>query len=183
MSSRVSLVVSWRPGGVPRHDAREAARRWAVSNGARLLSGGSVRMFGCSSAVFLHNCVIYVRLWQENTENIHTNNNGDSDNSSGTMSKVQGGMKCVKYLLFVFNFIFWVSLGILIGWSFFFLYNCNIWEHSVFTSFALLCLSRAPMFRWSQMVAIAVFLQTVFCRSPVLTFSSLQILYVCCIYL
>lgn len=25
------------------------------------------------------------------------------------MSKVQGGMKCVKYLLFVFNFIFWVS--------------------------------------------------------------------------
>lgn len=25
------------------------------------------------------------------------------------MSKVQGGMKCVKYLLFFFNFIFWVS--------------------------------------------------------------------------
>lgn len=25
------------------------------------------------------------------------------------MSKVEGGMKCVKYLLFVFNFIFWVS--------------------------------------------------------------------------
>uniref|UniRef100_A0A8C2HJ18 Tetraspanin 2a n=1 Tax=Cyprinus carpio TaxID=7962 RepID=A0A8C2HJ18_CYPCA len=25
------------------------------------------------------------------------------------MSKVQGGMKCVKYLLFVFNFIFWLS--------------------------------------------------------------------------
>ncbi len=28
------------------------------------------------------------------------------------MSKVQGGMKCVKYLLFVFNFIFWVSAGL-----------------------------------------------------------------------
>ncbi|XP_016092074.1 tetraspanin-2-like [Sinocyclocheilus grahami] len=26
------------------------------------------------------------------------------------MSKVQGGMKCVKYLLFVFNFIFWPAL-------------------------------------------------------------------------
>ncbi|CAG5978782.1 tetraspanin-2a isoform 1-T2 [Menidia menidia] len=25
------------------------------------------------------------------------------------MSKVQGGMKCVKYLLFAFNFIFWLS--------------------------------------------------------------------------
>ncbi|XP_017553348.1 tetraspanin-2a [Pygocentrus nattereri] len=25
------------------------------------------------------------------------------------MSKVQGGMKCVKYLLFFFNFIFWLS--------------------------------------------------------------------------
>lgn len=25
------------------------------------------------------------------------------------MGKVEGGMKCVKYLLFVFNFIFWVS--------------------------------------------------------------------------
>ncbi|XP_067316436.1 tetraspanin-2a [Pseudorasbora parva] len=25
------------------------------------------------------------------------------------MSNVQGGMKCVKYLLFVFNFIFWLS--------------------------------------------------------------------------
>ncbi|KAI7807337.1 tetraspanin-2a [Triplophysa rosa] len=25
------------------------------------------------------------------------------------MSKLQGGMKCVKYLLFVFNFIFWLS--------------------------------------------------------------------------
>ncbi|XP_037535388.1 tetraspanin-2a [Nematolebias whitei] len=29
------------------------------------------------------------------------------------MSKVQGGMKCVKYLLFVFNFIFWLS-GLLV---------------------------------------------------------------------
>lgn len=29
------------------------------------------------------------------------------------MSKVQGGTKCVKYLLFVFNFIFWVSLSLL----------------------------------------------------------------------
>lgn len=35
---------------------------------------------------------------------------GDTDKSGDTMSKVQGGMKCVKYLLFVFNFIFWVSL-------------------------------------------------------------------------
>ncbi|XP_076870301.1 tetraspanin-2a [Brachyhypopomus gauderio] len=25
------------------------------------------------------------------------------------MSKVQGGMKCIKYLLFVFNFMFWLS--------------------------------------------------------------------------
>lgn len=25
------------------------------------------------------------------------------------MGKVEGGMKCVKYLLFIFNFIFWVS--------------------------------------------------------------------------
>lgn len=25
------------------------------------------------------------------------------------MGKVEGGMKCVKYLLFVFNFMFWVS--------------------------------------------------------------------------
>uniref|UniRef100_A0A3Q3JST4 Tetraspanin n=1 Tax=Monopterus albus TaxID=43700 RepID=A0A3Q3JST4_MONAL len=29
------------------------------------------------------------------------------------MSKVQGGMKCVKYLLFIFNFIFWLS-GLLV---------------------------------------------------------------------
>ncbi|XP_031157945.1 tetraspanin-2a [Sander lucioperca] len=29
------------------------------------------------------------------------------------MSKVQGGMKCVKYLLFMFNFIFWLS-GLLV---------------------------------------------------------------------
>lgn len=29
------------------------------------------------------------------------------------MSKVQGGMKCVKYLLFAFNFIFWLS-GLLV---------------------------------------------------------------------
>uniref|UniRef100_A0A8C6T5F4 Tetraspanin n=1 Tax=Neogobius melanostomus TaxID=47308 RepID=A0A8C6T5F4_9GOBI len=29
------------------------------------------------------------------------------------MSKVQGGMKCVKYLLFFFNFIFWLS-GLLV---------------------------------------------------------------------
>lgn len=29
------------------------------------------------------------------------------------MGKVQGGMKCVKYLLFVFNFIFWLS-GLLV---------------------------------------------------------------------
>ncbi|XP_056293759.1 tetraspanin-2a [Pseudoliparis swirei] len=29
------------------------------------------------------------------------------------MDKVQGGMKCVKYLLFVFNFIFWLS-GLLV---------------------------------------------------------------------
>ncbi|KAK5603493.1 hypothetical protein CRENBAI_006330 [Crenichthys baileyi] len=29
------------------------------------------------------------------------------------MSKVQGGMKCVKYLLFSFNFIFWLS-GLLV---------------------------------------------------------------------
>ncbi|KAL4622460.1 tetraspanin-2 isoform X1 [Arapaima gigas] len=33
------------------------------------------------------------------------------------MSKVQGGMKCVKYLLFVFNFIFWLvgSLVLAVG--------------------------------------------------------------------
>lgn len=30
-------------------------------------------------------------------------------NYTFTMGKVEGGMKCVKYLLFVFNFIFWVS--------------------------------------------------------------------------
>ena len=30
---------------------------------------------------------------------------GDVDDSGGSMSKVHGGMKCVKYLLFVFNFI------------------------------------------------------------------------------
>ncbi|XP_029358743.1 tetraspanin-2a [Echeneis naucrates] len=35
------------------------------------------------------------------------------DTSGGTMSKVQGGMKCVKYLLFVFNFIFWLA-GLLV---------------------------------------------------------------------
>nr|XP_020469382.1 tetraspanin-2-like [Monopterus albus] len=35
------------------------------------------------------------------------------DKSGGTMSKVQGGMKCVKYLLFIFNFIFWLS-GLLV---------------------------------------------------------------------
>ncbi|KAM8914930.1 tetraspanin-2a [Spinachia spinachia] len=29
------------------------------------------------------------------------------------MSKVQGGMRCVKYLLFLFNFIFWLS-GLLV---------------------------------------------------------------------
>uniref|UniRef100_A0A3B4VHJ3 Tetraspanin 2a n=1 Tax=Seriola dumerili TaxID=41447 RepID=A0A3B4VHJ3_SERDU len=29
------------------------------------------------------------------------------------MSKVQGGMKCLKYLLFIFNFIFWLS-GLLV---------------------------------------------------------------------
>ncbi|XP_062400335.1 tetraspanin-2-like [Sardina pilchardus] len=31
------------------------------------------------------------------------------------MSKVQGGMKCVKYLLFVFNFIFWLSGSLVVG--------------------------------------------------------------------
>ncbi|XP_036386550.1 tetraspanin-2-like [Megalops cyprinoides] len=33
------------------------------------------------------------------------------------MSKVQGGMKCVKYLLFIFNFIFWLvgSLVLAVG--------------------------------------------------------------------
>ncbi|XP_041745048.1 CD9 antigen [Coregonus clupeaformis] len=33
------------------------------------------------------------------------------------MSKVQGGMKCVKYILFVFNFIFWLcgSLVLAVG--------------------------------------------------------------------
>ncbi|XP_017264043.1 tetraspanin-2a [Kryptolebias marmoratus] len=31
------------------------------------------------------------------------------------MSKVQGGMKCVKYLLFVFNFIFWLSGLLVLG--------------------------------------------------------------------
>ncbi|KAM6946506.1 tetraspanin-2-like [Lycodopsis pacificus] len=38
---------------------------------------------------------------------------GNIDRSGGIMSKVQGGMKCVKYLLFVFNFIFWLS-GLLV---------------------------------------------------------------------
>ncbi|CAK6967220.1 tetraspanin-2a [Scomber scombrus] len=38
---------------------------------------------------------------------------GDIDKSGVIMSKVQGGMKCVKYLLFVFNFIFWLS-GLLV---------------------------------------------------------------------
>uniref|UniRef100_A0A3Q4ADL3 Tetraspanin n=1 Tax=Mola mola TaxID=94237 RepID=A0A3Q4ADL3_MOLML len=37
------------------------------------------------------------------------------------MSKVQGGMKCVKYLLFVFNFIFWVNIKMLIILPFLFL--------------------------------------------------------------
>lgn len=31
-----------------------------------------------------------------------------------TMGKVEGGMKCVKYLLFVFNFIFWVSNAVVL---------------------------------------------------------------------
>lgn len=31
------------------------------------------------------------------------------------MSKVQGGMKCVKYLLFVFNFIFWLSGSVVLA--------------------------------------------------------------------
>ncbi|KAK9953917.1 hypothetical protein ABG768_016034, partial [Culter alburnus] len=33
------------------------------------------------------------------------------------MGKVEGGMKCVKYLLFVFNFIFWLmgSLVLAVG--------------------------------------------------------------------
>ncbi|XP_076123726.1 tetraspanin-2a [Alosa pseudoharengus] len=31
------------------------------------------------------------------------------------MSKVQGGMKCVKYLLFVFNFIFWLSGSLVVA--------------------------------------------------------------------
>ncbi|KAM4583454.1 tetraspanin-2-like [Fundulus diaphanus] len=35
------------------------------------------------------------------------------DKPGDTMSKVHGGMKCVKYLLFVFNFIFWLS-GLLV---------------------------------------------------------------------
>ncbi|KAG7494563.1 hypothetical protein JOB18_033115 [Solea senegalensis] len=36
-----------------------------------------------------------------------------SDTAGDIMGKVQGGMKCVKYLLFVFNFIFWLS-GLLV---------------------------------------------------------------------
>ncbi|XP_018616313.1 CD9 antigen-like [Scleropages formosus] len=37
--------------------------------------------------------------------------------SSAIMGKVQGGMKCVKYLLFIFNFIFWLvgSLVLAVG--------------------------------------------------------------------
>lgn len=31
-----------------------------------------------------------------------------------TMGKVEGGMKCVKYLLFAFNFIFWVSNAVVL---------------------------------------------------------------------
>ncbi|XP_077054056.1 tetraspanin-2a [Siphateles boraxobius] len=31
------------------------------------------------------------------------------------MSKVQGGMKCVKYLLFIFNFIFWLSGSVVLA--------------------------------------------------------------------
>ncbi|XP_068451111.1 tetraspanin-2a [Clinocottus analis] len=38
---------------------------------------------------------------------------GNIDKSAVIMGKVQGGMKCVKYLLFVFNFIFWLS-GLLV---------------------------------------------------------------------
>lgn len=52
--------------------------------------------------------IIIKKKTRQNKQTI-TFKNGDSDKSGGTMSKVQGGMKCVKYLLFVFNFIFWVS--------------------------------------------------------------------------
>ncbi len=43
--------------------------------------------------------------------------------TAGRMSKVQGGMKCVKYLLFVFNFIFWVSAMKSEGWC----HACMLW--------------------------------------------------------
>lgn len=39
--------------------------------------------------------------------------NGGRTSRTAKMGKVQGGTKCVKYLLFIFNFIFWVSFSLL----------------------------------------------------------------------
>lgn len=89
-----------------------------------------------------------------NYTNIDTIIGGDSDNSSGTMSKVQGGMKCVKYLLFVFNFIFWVSRHSYHRWRFSFFYSCSILKRGVSASFAIFISHGAHILRWSQRVTI-----------------------------
>ena len=50
------------------------------------------------------------------------------------MAMVEGGMKCVKYLLFAFNLIFLVSPVLI---SFFFLILLFLWEASIFSCSSL----------------------------------------------
>lgn len=102
------------PGRPP--GAQVGSLRRAHADGRCDAARSSVRMFGCGCSAH-HHYMVRVKLWggfaenkiKSKTKQTITFKNGDSDKSGGTMSKVQGGMKCVKYLLFVFNSIFWVS--------------------------------------------------------------------------
>lgn len=109
-------------GDVPPHSARAqvgGVKRRAAAEPRDLADVWIQRRF---SPYLCDLCLAATR----NYKNIDTNIGGESDNSSGTMSKVQGGMKCVKYLLFAFNFIIWVSRHSHRRWSYNLFYSCNI---------------------------------------------------------
>lgn len=171
-----SLVGSWRPGGVPRRDAR-ARRAGGRCQAAR--GGWAEGLCGCLDVAPISPTTVWFMSSADYT-NINSSHIGDRDNSSGTMSKVEGGMKCVKFLLFVFNFIFWVSRYFYaVGAVSLIPFIAAIFlKQSVSTSFALVPLC---MFRWLQKVMIA-WSQTALCCSLVFTFSYPKNLHVCCIY-
>lgn len=67
-------------------------------------SGVDARVW-CCSGLFLSLCAEAVRP----SERFTAKTKAKRPKHPVAMGKVEGGMKCVKYLLFVFNFIFWVS--------------------------------------------------------------------------